>query len=181
MSGKRPELRAFNTDVIETIRVQRGRLVAAALTILRAWHVAREKERLSLSPFGSFEQWSRRVREPLVWLGCADPVETLEELRADDPMRAARAAVFAAWREVLTLGQWYLVADLVSRAQTWPQLYEALHVVAAPAVCSRACAVRAHGSTIYCHCSPAVCSRACAVRGVLGWKTVETLITVIER
>jgi hypothetical protein len=49
-----PEHRNFNVDVIELARVERAKLVAAALTVLRAWHVAGEAiERL---PVGSFEQ-----------------------------------------------------------------------------------------------------------------------------
>ena len=37
---ERPELRTFGGNMLETVRVDRGRLVAAALTVLRAWHVA---------------------------------------------------------------------------------------------------------------------------------------------
>src|SRR5262249_49171525 len=54
---ERPELRTFAVDVLEMIRANRGPLVAAALTVLRAWQVARQSERVELSPFGSFEIW----------------------------------------------------------------------------------------------------------------------------
>ena len=128
---ERPELRAFNTDVIETIRAQRGRLVVAALTILRAWHVAREKERLSLSPFGSFEQWSRRVREPLVWLGCADPCETVPLVRDSDPGREALLAVVMQWEKNLGLNQAYTVQQIIGHAINDVDFHAALSAVAA--------------------------------------------------
>jgi hypothetical protein len=67
---ERPELREFQVDVIAEAHAKRGELVMAALTILRAWHVARTGgERVTVDPFGSFADWSRRVREPLIWLG----------------------------------------------------------------------------------------------------------------
>src|SRR4029077_4097905 len=51
----RPELRRFDFNVIETIHTDRGRLVAAALTILRAWHAAGAPP--AAEPYGSFEDW----------------------------------------------------------------------------------------------------------------------------
>ena len=83
---ERPELRSFNVNAVEAARQQRGGLVAAALTVLRAWHVA--GDRLNLSTFGSFEEWSHRIRAPLVWLGKVDPCETLAEIRENDPYAA---------------------------------------------------------------------------------------------
>jgi len=44
---------------------------AAAMTVLRAWHIA-GKPRQS-HPLGTFTEWPRRIREPLIWLGRADP------------------------------------------------------------------------------------------------------------
>src|SRR6516164_3248484 len=93
---ERPELRSFNVNAVEAARQQRGGLVAAALTVLRAWHVA--GERLNLSTFGSFEEWSHRIRAPLVWLGKVDPCETLAEIRENDPYRGALVAVIEQWR-----------------------------------------------------------------------------------
>jgi hypothetical protein len=54
---------------------------------------------------------------PLVWLGCADPVETIVAARDADPVRAARRAVFTAWRDALGTISQYLVSDLVKRAE----------------------------------------------------------------
>jgi len=68
---ERPELRDFKTDAASEARERRGELVVAALTVLRAWHVA--DERLNLPAFGGFEDWSYRVREALIWLDRTDP------------------------------------------------------------------------------------------------------------
>jgi len=38
------------------------------------------------------------VREPLVWLGCDDPVATMQELCAEDPRGVERHAVFDVWK-----------------------------------------------------------------------------------
>jgi putative DNA primase/helicase len=71
--------------------------VTATLTVLRAWHVA--DARVDLPPFGSFDGWSHRVREPLVWLGRADPCETVAKVREDDPKRSALLTILRSGRK----------------------------------------------------------------------------------
>ena len=48
-------------------------------------------------PLGSFEQWAEWVRDPLLTLGCADPVERVRQAKANDPRRQNIIALFAAW------------------------------------------------------------------------------------
>src|SRR6516162_8128218 len=75
---ERPETRTFNENIVETTYARRSALVVAALTVLRAWHLARERGAASgVAPLGGFEQWSVRVRDALVWLDCSDPCETI--------------------------------------------------------------------------------------------------------
>lgn len=73
---KRPALVAYAKE-------HRAELLTAALTILRAYHVAGRPEQ-AIAPWGSFEAWSAAIRAPLVWLGLVDPHET--------HLRAARSA-----------------------------------------------------------------------------------------
>jgi hypothetical protein len=74
MRREQPELRAFSINVLEVAKAERGRLVAAGITILLAWRVARNGTAIGgLTPFGGFEHWSARAREALLWLGFADP------------------------------------------------------------------------------------------------------------
>ncbi len=95
IADERPELREFDFDPVEEAQKHRPDLVAAALTIVRAYCVAGEQKKLRA--LGSFEKWSRRVREALVWLGEDDPVATMEAARAADPAAAKRRALMEAW------------------------------------------------------------------------------------
>jgi putative DNA primase/helicase len=109
---ERPELREFQIDVIEEAHARRGDLVVAGLMILRAWHVARMVgERVNVNPFGSFEVWSRRVREALIWLGEADPCATVGKVRANDPIRDELGAVLLQWKEHLSVLSAHTVQD----------------------------------------------------------------------
>jgi hypothetical protein len=65
----------------------RAQLLSAALTILRAYHLA-GRPAVGLQSWGSFTTWSSLVRGALVWAGCADPFLTQQraarELHAPD-------------------------------------------------------------------------------------------------
>ena len=92
---ERPELRQFTTNPVAECKARRGELVVAALTVLRAYRVAGSPKQAS--PLGSFEDWSRTVRDALLWLGCADPVATLDEAREKDPRLASLDGVIGQW------------------------------------------------------------------------------------
>ena len=49
--------------------------------------------------FARFEDWSRFVRKPLVWLGMADPCAGRERVEGRDPVREQLGALLEAWRE----------------------------------------------------------------------------------
>src|SRR5262249_24846685 len=80
---ERPELRRFKQDPLALILADRGRYVAACLTIVRAYLKAGCPG--ELPALASFGDWSRLVRSALVWLGQADPLLTMELARAEDP------------------------------------------------------------------------------------------------
>ena len=94
---EQPYLREFKRNPLAMIMENRGRYVAAALTIVRAYQVAGRPGRLP--PFGSFNEWSDCVRSALVWLGCADPVITTQTAHQNDPNRQQAGALFEAWVE----------------------------------------------------------------------------------
>lgn len=92
---ERPETRVFESDPVVVAKLRRPALVVAALTVLRAFHVA---GRPQVPPaLGSFEAWSNLVRGALLWLGCADPVSTMDELRTADPRLDDLRSVVAQW------------------------------------------------------------------------------------
>jgi hypothetical protein len=133
---ERPELREFARHPPAMAMADRPAYVAAALTILRAYHVA--ADRVTVSPLGSYEAWSRRVREALVWLGCADPCDTIAVLRGVDPIAAALANVVQSWRDAVGVGTAITVQGLIEMADRvevtgaprYPDLHDALHEVA---------------------------------------------------
>jgi len=96
---ERPELRTFEMDPIAAVRANRNLYLRAALTILRAFHVAGRPRQTV--PLGSFGGWSGWVRDALIWLGAADPCLTMDKARAEDPRRDALIAVLTQWREVI--------------------------------------------------------------------------------
>jgi putative DNA primase/helicase len=115
-----PEDRQFRSDPLAMVRRDRGRYVAAALTIVRAYIVAGKPDRLR--PLASYEPWSDLVRSSLAWLGRADPVATMEETRVEDPRQEARIAIFEAWKSEVGLGQKYQTPELIRLAQLWGQV-----------------------------------------------------------
>jgi hypothetical protein len=74
---ERPEERCGfrHPDLLAWVGEGRGRLLVAALTVLRAYCAASRPD-LGLPAWGSFEGWSRLVRSAVVWVGLTDPGET---------------------------------------------------------------------------------------------------------
>jgi putative DNA primase/helicase len=89
-----PETRPFAAGFLEDIERRRSELLTAALTI---WRWGRLNTLKHGKPLGSFERWAEWCRDPLVALGCRDPVERIEELKAGDPRRQRIAELFRAW------------------------------------------------------------------------------------
>lgn len=110
---ERPEIRRFAGNPFATILADRGRYVAAALTIMRAYAVAGSPAQAS--PLASFEDWSRVVRSALIWLGRADPCDTMTAARDSDPERTKLGAVLTAWRGAAGEG-WKLARDMAEKA-----------------------------------------------------------------
>jgi hypothetical protein len=94
-----PELREFAGDFLADIRHQRGELLTAVLTIWRFGRQAKLARPKGTRPLGGFERWAAWTRDPLLALGCADPVARITELKASDPKRLAKAEVFQTWWE----------------------------------------------------------------------------------
>ncbi|MCA1434654.1 hypothetical protein I6F33_16970 [Bradyrhizobium sp. BRP20] len=90
-----PELRPFSTDIRLEVTQRRTELLAAALTIWRWGRTAGGIE--PGLPIGSFAQWGRWVRDPLLALGCQDPVTRIGEAKQRDGRRQVLADVFAIW------------------------------------------------------------------------------------
>jgi putative DNA primase/helicase len=66
------------------------------LTALRAYIVAGQPKQPH-PVMGSFEEWSRRVRDALTWLGEADPLGDTDKMEDTDPIRMKLRALLLAW------------------------------------------------------------------------------------
>ncbi len=117
---ERPELRKFDFEPVQRAREHRGEFAVAALTILRAYHVAGRPQ--LRDPLGSFSDWSRWVRDALIWLGEADPCDTMEDVRKADPKLGALRNVIGQWRD--TVGMMPITARaIIERATEQHQTY----------------------------------------------------------
>lgn len=98
---ERPENRSGfrHSDVLAWTDKNRGRLVAAALTVLRAYFAA-GKPNLKLKSWGSYEAYTDIIRSALVFAGQPDPYETRAQLDQQDDTRDAELAVLVGWRSL---------------------------------------------------------------------------------
>jgi putative DNA primase/helicase len=130
-----PETRRFTRDPVAEVLADRGRYVAAILTIARAYVVAGWPDKQD--PLASFEAWSDLVRSALVWLGWPDPLLSAAKVRAEDPLRSTLRAVVDAWSGDLQLNVGYTTSELVRIAAEYMSdgrraLWEALSAAAPP-------------------------------------------------
>ena len=110
-----PALRQFTDSPAATLAQRRGEFVSHALTIIRAYRVA-GSPRASCPGFGSYDEWATLVRQPLLWLGVADPVANIVEQLAADPDREELGRLLTAWRKVFGAAAAH-VADAVEKTQ----------------------------------------------------------------
>ncbi len=110
---ERPEEREFSFHPVAVVKAARGEYVVAALTVLRAYHVAGQPHQAT--PLGSFAEWSRTVRDALLWLGEADATETMSVAREMDPQLDALTSLLVQWRDTLGQGS-YTSREIVAAA-----------------------------------------------------------------
>jgi hypothetical protein len=125
---ERPELRQFKGDPVATVLADRGRYIAAVLTVVRAY-LAADCPGL-LPSLASFSDWSRLVRSAIVWLGRADPIMTMNAARDDDPARGNLRAVVAVWLAAIGPDRPLTVGDLLKAGNGNDDFRKALLTVA---------------------------------------------------
>jgi len=93
-----PEQRKFAGNFLADITAQRTELLQAALTI---WRFGRQNAATLTrgQPLGGFEEWSAWARDPLLALGCHDPVTEIAKMKTSDPIRLETVEIFQAWWE----------------------------------------------------------------------------------
>lgn len=86
-------------DLLEYVRANRPRMVCGALTLLRSFTVAGSLQ-AQLPAFGSYEAWSRLIRQAVFWTMEVDPCTTREKIRSADPALSILAAILEGWSEL---------------------------------------------------------------------------------
>ena len=128
-----PEKYSYEKDPIAKIKNNRGGYLADVFTIARAFMNCRARP--TIERINGFEEWSKWVQAPLVWLGEADPIASQEGARSQDPERTAlRERIDALARYVRTE---FTAADLLrlatepnpadGRQLLRPELFEAFN------------------------------------------------------
>ena len=110
-----PAARRFTRpDLVRDVLRERGRHVSAALTVVRAWVVA-GRPMTECTPLAGFGDWSNLCRQPLLWLGLADPTAAVFDAMAEDPDRETLDRLLTAWQA--TFGNTpAMVRDAVKRS-----------------------------------------------------------------
>ena len=90
-----PETRRFDNDLLTEAKRDREAILADVLTVWRWGRLA--PGIVAGRPAGSFEQWARHVRDPLLALGCCDPIERMSEAKRRDPSRMRVGLLFETW------------------------------------------------------------------------------------
>lgn len=91
-----PEARSFRSDFVAETMTARQTLLQDVLIIWRWGRQQSEALPMGLA-MGSFPDWARWCRDPLLALGCQDPARRVAEAKARDPRRQAVAEMFMAW------------------------------------------------------------------------------------
>jgi hypothetical protein len=109
----RPDQHQFERDLLAYTKEHRAEFVVASLTILRGyiawvnagrqvmeyrstWNTGQMEVTTVRAPQytpSRFHDWDRMIREPLLWLGVADPFDTAADVFTDDPGKMDLAAL----------------------------------------------------------------------------------------
>jgi putative DNA primase/helicase len=114
-----PGSRTYKNNPIKMVLDDRGKYLAAAFTITRAY-MAANRPKVTDRAFAGFDEWSKFVREPLIWLGLPDPLLSIDAARANDPEREAFDARIKAELDAFGCGEGkrfeFSAADIHSKA-----------------------------------------------------------------
>lgn len=119
-----PALRSFHGDPVADMRKYRTKAIASVLTIISAFRAAGEPM-ANVRPIGTYDEWSRLCRQPLLWLGLPDPAQSLIDQVSHDPDRQALAALLDAWFDVFG-SKSVTVRQIIAKADEDTALMEAL-------------------------------------------------------
>jgi len=94
-----PESDCFKIEPVKFIQRKRPQLLRAAYAAMRAYRLAGMPSN-GLPAVGSFDVWSRKVRDLVYWLTAVDLADAFRRNRDEDPRRQDDAALLAALHDV---------------------------------------------------------------------------------
>jgi hypothetical protein len=113
-----PERRNFDFDPVDEARRDRGKLLAAAFTIARAWPlVCRQPEHAAIreKTLGSFEVWADLVAGAVEWLTGTNPIDVIEDCKDSDDGAAAERGMIAQLAQAFPSGDLFTAADAATK------------------------------------------------------------------
>jgi putative DNA primase/helicase len=110
-----PTSRTFKGNPVAAILADRGKYIAAVLTIALAYIAAGRPSPPHAVP--SYERWSDLVCGALVWLQRPNPADSMAGLRAENPAGSDLATVLRAWPPHHLAGA--TTAELIDTAHTF--------------------------------------------------------------
>lgn len=114
-------------NLLQHVRTHRPALLADALTILRAFHVA-GRPQIPLPSMGSFEEWSDFVRQAVVWCGLQDPWETrIEFTQRSDTAAQTLGEILKYWKLANSSARGMTAQEAILAIQADPQMHAGLH------------------------------------------------------
>ncbi len=114
---ERPEMRTgFKIpDLPAYLLEHRGKILRDALTILQAHYQAGLPSPCG-RPKGTFEDWARRVRDPLLWAGLPDCERAPDDLARPVDSETSELAMLLAGIDEIFAGAWFTVTELFDHA-----------------------------------------------------------------
>ena len=95
---EKPAERDFKSQPVELVKVNRGKYVSLALTIVRAWIVA-GRPCVNVKNLATYTDWSGLCRQSLMWLGQPDPATSVFLGMDADPDREILGQLLHSWHE----------------------------------------------------------------------------------
>jgi putative DNA primase/helicase len=125
----RPETRTFNNNPLKAAFKERGQDLADIFTIIRAFREAGEPAQ-DVRRMADFEQWSRIIQQPLVWLGMEDPAKSQDIAYEEDEERKNARSLLALWKEHLGMAESFKTKEILDKVN----VYELVDAVTGQAV-----------------------------------------------
>ena len=138
--SEEPERRTFDSDPMAAVRKDRGKYLATIFTIVRAFIKAKYPKPKTMHSVAGFEEWSRLVQQPLMWLGMADPCGNIARMRAMDIQTDELQKLHKVLRDIFKAGDKFTVAMCSRKADEmrttaygkpefwWPELRDLMTV-----------------------------------------------------